>query len=93
MSNASDSDKRMLDKPVPDNSRPQTQQPVRDRAGDVADGATQAHDQEAEALRQMGDKRKLHINEGGRTQDSSHPDNPPGAVHGLPKPSLKGTWR
>lgn len=76
-----------------DASRPQTQQPLNDREGDVADAATREHEQAREAIRQMGDKSKLQINEGGRTQDSSETENPPGAVHGLPKPALKGTWR
>lgn len=76
-----------------DESRPQTKQQRSDRDGDVADAATREHEQAKEALQQMGDKSKLQINEGGRTQDSTHTENPPGAVHGLPKPALKGTWR
>lgn len=76
-----------------DGSRPQTNQTLTDREGDVADAATREHEQAKEAIKQMGDKSKLQINEGGRTQDSSHTENPPGAVHGLPKPALKGTWR
>ncbi|RYF45709.1 MAG: hypothetical protein EOO38_15530 [Cytophagaceae bacterium] len=72
--------------------RPQGQA-APDRAGDVGDAATQEHAQAREAVRQMGDKNKLNINEGGRTQDSSAKENPPGAVHGLPTPALKGTWR
>jgi hypothetical protein len=73
-------------------SKPQNQVPS-DRDGDVPDAATQGHSQAREAVRQMGEKNKLNINEGGRTQDSSAKDNPPGAVHGLPTPALKGTWR
>jgi hypothetical protein len=61
--------------------------------GRAKDGAAQALEQEQEALAQMGDKSQLSINEGGRTNDSSTPDNPKGAVHGLPQPALKGTWR
>jgi len=62
----------------------------RERQGD---GAAQALHQEQEALAQMGDKAQLGINEGGRTNDSSTQENPKGAVHGLPQPALKGTWR
>lgn len=76
-----------------DSSQPQTDQTHRDRQGDVADAATREHEQAKEAIEQMGDKAKLQINEGGRTQDSTHTENPPGAVHGIPKPGLKGTWR
>ena len=74
---------------------PKTNQPAGQLApGEVVtDGATQARNQEAEALRQMGPQNTLDINEGGRTNDSSEPRNPDGAVHGLPKPALKGTWR
>lgn len=60
---------------------------------EVPNGAQQAASQEREALRQMGTDAKLAINEGGRNNDSSESDNPEGAVHGLPKPALKGTWR
>ena len=57
------------------------------------DGAEQAMDQEQAAVTQMGNNAQLGINEGGRTNDSSEQHNPEGAVHGLPKPALKGTWR
>jgi len=57
------------------------------------DGVAQGLDQEQQALEQMGDQAKLNLNEGGRTNDSSTPDNPEGAVHGLPQPALRGTWR
>lgn len=74
-----------------DESRPQTAQHLPDREGDVADAASREHQQAKEAIEQMGTGSKLQINEGGRTQDSTHTHNPPGAVHGLPKPAIKGT--
>ena len=60
---------------------------------EVPNGAEQAASQEREALQQMGTEAQLAINEGGRSNDSSERGNPEGAVHGLPKPALKGTWR
>lgn len=56
-------------------------------------GAEQAFEQERQAVTQMGEGAQLGINEGGRTNDSHEQHNPEGAVHGLPKPALKGTWR
>lgn len=57
------------------------------------DGATQAFNQEQDAVAQMGTDATTSINEGGRTNDSHAQTNPKGAVHGLPQPALKGTWR
>lgn len=64
-----------------------------DTSNRAGDAATQALQQEQDALQQMGAKAQLEINEGGRTNDSHEQHNPDGAVHGLPKPALKGTWR
>jgi hypothetical protein len=58
----------------------------------VPTGADQSDAQARDALAQMGDEAKLQLNEGGRTNDSRAQKNPPGAVHGLPQPALKGTW-
>lgn len=74
-------------------SRPQTGQPHRDREGDVGNQAEREHAQAKEALTQMNGKQKLDINEGGRTQDSTERENPPGAVHPIPTPAMKGTWK
>lgn len=66
-----------------------------DRGGAVPQHAVQEQEQMQAATEQMAAHKEKHlaINEGGRTNDSSHTENPPGAVHGLPQPSLKGTWR
>jgi hypothetical protein len=66
---------------------------VHDEGQPVPSGAAQARSQEQEAVAQMAGQAQLAINEGGRTNDSSATENPEGAVHGLPKPALKGTWR
>lgn len=63
------------------------------RDGNVPPKAVQEQEQMHEAVVQMGAPDGVAINEGGRTNDSRHQDNPPGAVHGLPTPALKGTWR
>jgi hypothetical protein len=58
----------------------------------VPDGRIQEFERTKETLRQQRDAH-LDINEGGRSNDSSERHNPPGAVHGIPKPSLRMTWR
>jgi hypothetical protein len=58
----------------------------------VPDGRIQELTRAQEILRQQ-DAARLELNEGGRSHDSSERGNPPGAVHGVPKPSLRGTWR
>lgn len=69
------------------------QQARQGRRGDVPPKAVQEQEQMREAVLQKGEAGGVGINEGGRTNDSTHQDNPPGAVHGLPTPALKGTWR
>jgi len=78
---------------VKERSRPQNLQPTRERHGDVPEGSTQEREQNRQTLEQAPEHRRLKVNEGGRTHDSSGDDNPPGAVHGLPQPSLRGTGR
>jgi len=78
---------------VKERSRPQNLQPTRERHGDVPAGSTQDRAQAQETLKQAPQTRQLRVNEGGRTHDSSEPDNPAGAVHGLPQPSERGTGR
>lgn len=63
------------------------------REGNVPTKAVQEQEQMREAVLQKGEADGIGLNEGGRTNDSRAQENPPGAVHGLPAPSLKGTWR
>ena len=62
----------------------------------VPDGRIQEFERTKETLRQQREAHHhghLDVNEGGRTHDSSERHNPPGALHGVPKPSLRMTWR
>ena len=63
------------------------------RGGHVPNHAAQEQEQMQAAVEQMGEDNALQLNEGGRTNDSREKENPKGAVHGVPLPSLKGTWR
>lgn len=60
--------------------------------GTVPDRRQQEMEQARESLRQQT-KHRLDVNEGGRSHDSTWARNPPGALHGLPTPSLHITWR
>ena len=64
-----------------------------ERNGHVPNHAAQEQEQMQAATEQMGAANKMTLNEGGRTNDSSVQKNPEGAVHGVPQPALKGTWR
>lgn len=72
---------------------PSAQQSSHDRDGTVPSHAVQEQDEMQAATEQMGEHNRLQLNEGGRTNDSRETENPEGAVHGLPAPALKGTWR
>ena len=60
----------------------------------VPDSRQQEGSAAKQALEQSREARQLNVNEGGRTStDGRDKGNPPGAVHGLPKPSQRETGR
>jgi hypothetical protein len=64
-------------------------QPI--NVGNVPDSLQQESVAAKDALAQNPGLKKLNLNEGGRSHQSDDKGNPPGAVHGLPKPSMRET--